>query len=138
MEIVATVVTCIVSAISATVVALINSNARSAKTEQKFADALEQIQREQNDIREQLGTMAETLSQFKDTSDKFDAKLMNAFKAVARDRISQGHRYFMQKKQITESSKQSMHLIYECYKNMGGNGYVTTEMNDIDNLPVIN
>lgn len=138
MEIAATVVTCIVSAISATVVAMINSNARSAKTEQKFADALEQIQRELNDTREQLGSMSETLNLFKDTSDKFDVKLMNAFKAVARDRISQGHRYFMQKKQITESSKQSMHAIYECYKSMGGNGYVTTEMNDIDNLPVVN
>ena len=71
-----------------------------------------QLKGDVQDIKENVETMSATLNQFKAKSDEFDDKLQDAFKAIAKDRISQGHRYFMQKGYITESSKESMHAIF--------------------------
>ena len=158
---IATVVGMVITGVFSTVVAIINSNSRQARTEQKFLDAQEQMQKNLDAINKRMGELSETdsccvrlredvkdikanienlaatLEQFKATSDVFDEKLQNAFMAIASDRISQGHRYFMQRGEITESSKMSLHKIYESYKAFGGNGYVETEMEDIDTLTVI-
>lgn len=158
---IATVIGMVITGVFSTVVAIINSNARQARTEQKFLDSQEQMQKnldtindrleelsetdsccvrlqgDVQDIKANIENLAATLEQFKATSDDFDEKFCNAFIALASDRISQGHRYFMARGEITESSKMSLHRIYESYKSFGGNGYVETEMNDLDELTVV-
>lgn len=158
-QIIATVISCVVSAVSATLIALINSNARQAKTEQKFEDWFDAIKKENTEtkerllelqetdsccvtlqgdvaeIKENISLMSATLNQFKAHSDEFDAKLKKGFVALAGDSIEQAHRYYMQRGYITESSKKSVHAIYDCYKDFEGNGYEDVNMRDIDSLP---
>lgn len=158
---IATVIGMIVTGVFSTVVAIINSNARQARSEQKSLDAQEQMQKELdsinkrllelretdsccsllvddvNDIKGNLKELSATINQFKATSDEFDDQLRKAFQSIARDRISQAHRYFMPRGEITESSKQAIYSIFESYKELGGNGYVDREIEDLDRLTVI-
>lgn len=160
-QLLVTIFTCIVAAVSSTVVALINSNARQARSEQKFTDLFDAMQNNLNslnrrmnelsetdscckilkgdvaDIKETVNLLAQEVVNLKESSEEFDAKSQEAFKAIAADRISQAHRYFKQKGEITESSKKSMHLIYESYKSFGGNGYIEAEMKYLDSLPEV-
>lgn len=158
---IATVIGMIITGVFSTVVAIINSNARQARTEQKVADNQEAMQTNLDainkrlnelsetdsccvllkddvaDIKETINMLAQEVVNLKESSEEFDAKSQEAFKAIAADRISQAHRYFKQKGEITESSKKSMHLIYESYKSFGGNGYIEAEMKFLDSLPEV-
>ena len=130
-----TILGMVITGVFSTVAAIINSNARQARTEQKFLDAQETMQKNLDSLNKRMNELSETdsccsqlkgdveeiketvtmLAQevvtIKESSEVFDEKLQNAFKAIAADRISQAHRYFMNKGEITESSKKSIHLI---------------------------
>lgn len=158
---VVTILTCLIASVSATIVALINANSRQAKSEQKMLDAIENLNKELSGaknrieelsdtdnsyanlkidvdiIKEDLKELAASLNQFKATSDANDELAKQALLAFSKDRLDQGHRYFMRLGYIDESSKKSLHAVYEAYTALGGNSYVPGEMADIDKLTVI-
>lgn len=159
MEQAITILGIIVSALASCAVAIINSNAQRAKTEQKVEDTFSVIKENLSsvnerldelketdscctilkddvaDIKENITLMSATLNQFKANSDEFDSKMKVGFIALASDSIEQAHRYYMQKGYITESSKKSVHAVYDSYKEFGGNGYEDRNIVDIDSLP---
>lgn len=159
---VVTIITCLIASVSATLVALINSNSRQAKSEQKMLDAIENLNKELSgakkrieelsdtdnccaslkvdvdDIKGEMQAMAALLNQFKATSDANDEMIKEGFKNFAKDRLNQGHRYFMNLGYIDEKSKESLHAVYKTYKDCKGNTFIDGEMKDIDELPEVN
>lgn len=157
-----TILTCLIASVSATIVALINANSRQAKSEQKMLDAIENLNKELSgaknrieelsdtdsccaslkvdvdDIKIELQAMSASLNQFKATSDANDEMIKEGFKNFAKDRLNQGHRYFMNLGYIDEKSKESLHGVYKTYKECKGNTFIDAEMKDIDELPEIN
>ena len=145
-----------------TVTAIINSNARQARTEQAFKDAQEQMQKNLDSLNKRMGELSETdsccallqndvaeikeniqllsatVNQFKAESDQADEATKETLKALCRDRINQGHRYFMRRGEIDERSKESLLSIADCYLDvLEGNSFVKAEVKDIKELTVV-
>ena len=152
----------VVTGVFSTVTAIINSNARQARTEQAFKDAQEQMQKNLDSLNKRMGELSETdscctllqsdvaeikeniqllsatVNQFKAESDQADEATKETLKALCRDRINQGHRYFMRRGEIDERSKESLLSIADCYLDvLEGNSFVKAEVKDIKELPVV-
>lgn len=72
------------------------------------------------------------------------AKIENDFdiqkksqQALLRDRILQGARFHRGLKGISVAERDSLELMYEQYHELGGNGTVTSAMEEIRKLPII-
>lgn len=99
-------------------------------------DSCKMLSKDFDEFREMLTTTSATLNQFKAESDLADEALKETMKAICRDRINQGHRYFMKRGSIDERSKESLLSIGECYiKILNGNTFVESEIKDLNSLP---
>ena len=162
IETILTILGIIVTGVFSTVTAIINSNARQARTEQAFKDAQEQMQKNLDSLNKRMGELSETdsccvrlqgdvaeikesievlsatVNQFKAESDLADDATRETLKALCRDRINQGHRYFMKRGEIDERSKESILSIGDCYLEvLKGNSFVEEEIEDIKGLNVV-
>lgn len=162
-QIIATVISCVVSAVSATLIALINSNARQAKTEQKFEDWFDAIKKENAQIQKRLNELSETdscctvlkddvslikenitvmaasINQLKAESVQADALQMKTNMLMLRHAINEGYRVFKEIGSIDQKSLDSLCALGDIYldkKSYNGNSFVEEEMNTIRNLPV--
>ena len=62
--------------------------------------------------------------------------IKKAQSALIRDRIVQGHAYFMEKESIELHALRSFEEMYSAYKNLGENGFVDQLMEDIHELNI--
>lgn len=157
------IVCIIISSKNATNTAIINSNARAAQTEQKFTDAIEQVQKEQVEIKKRLNELSETdsccvllkddvaqikenitvmaasINQLKAESVQADALQMKTNMLMLRHAINEGYRVFKEIGSIDQKSLDSLCALGDIYldkKSYNGNSFVEEEMNTIRNLPV--
>ena len=59
-----------------------------------------------------------------------------ALKALCRDRILQGYRYYKQHGGISTQDLESMTKLYNAYHGLGGNSIITTVFEKIKNMPL--
>ena len=162
MEAFIQVLSIVVAAIASTTAAIINSNARQAKTEQMLTDNITQLKKDYDDVKVRLSELSETdsccvvlkddvadikdnlvtlsaaINQFKAESDMADKAMKETLKSLCRDRINQGHRYFMRRGEIDERSKESILAIGDCYLDiLEGNTFVAEEIEDLKKLKVV-
>ena len=67
-----------------------------------------------------------------DVNNKMKASLL----ASTRDRINQAHDYYMKKDFIGTHSLYIIEQLYESYKELGGNSFISDQMKDIHSLEV--
>ena len=60
-----------------------------------------------------------------------------ALRALCRDRISQGYRYYKSKSGVSMQDLETMSKLYDAYHNLGGNGTITAVYEKICELPII-
>lgn len=68
---------------------------------------------------------------------KRDAAINNALRALCRDRILQGYRYYKRHNGITAQDLETMSKLYEAYHALGGNGTITAVYDKILALPIL-
>ena len=129
--------------ITSTLIAVLNSNSRAARAEQKAADMQSKIQEEIDRLVQSVSAtndglmdISASLQQFKAESIMSDEQLKKGILSMAKDCINSRHKKFLLKGYIDDNSKEALHTVYEVYKELGGNSFVETEMQDIDRLPV--
>lgn len=156
------IVCIIISSKNATNTAIINSNARAAQTEQKFTDAIEQVQKEQVEIKKRLDELSDTdsccvilkddvaqikenitvmsaaLNQLKAESKQADELQMKTNMLMLRHSINEGYRVFKQVGSIDQKSKDSLLALGDVYvKEYKGNSFVEDELDYIRQLEVV-
>ena len=156
------VVCMIISSKNATNTAIINSNARAAQTEQKFTDAIEQVRKENEEIKERLNQLSETdsccvilkddvalikenlevmsasLNQLKAESTQADALQMKTNMLQLRHSINEGYRVFKEQGSIDQKSKDSLLALGDVYiKEYNGNSFVEDELDYLRTLKVV-
>lgn len=163
METAVTVLGIVISAMASCAVAIINSNAQRAKTEQKVEDTFAVIkdtlssvnQRldslEETDscctilkddvaqIKEEITVMAASINQLKAESQQADALQMKTNMLMLRHAINEGYRVFKDLGHIDQKSLDSLCALGDIYldkKCYNGNSFVHEEMNTIRSLPV--
>lgn len=65
-----------------------------------------------------------------------DKAINESLRALCRDRILQGYRYYKQNDGITMQDLETMTKLYKAYHNLGGNGTITAVYEKILNLPI--
>lgn len=60
----------------------------------------------------------------------------NALRALCRDRILQGYRYYKRNGGITPPDLETMTKLYNAYHSLGGNGTITAVYDKIRELPL--
>lgn len=99
--------------LNATIIAL------EAKITEHFADVDKRLDNFEKDL--------QLLKEFDEGADDVQINMM-------RDRISQGHRYFMTKGSIDEHSYRTLCDLYAAYERRGGNSYAHTIMDALHQL----
>lgn len=163
METAVTVLGIVVSALASCAVAIINSNAQRAKTEQRIDDTFAVIKdniasvnerlnelsetdsccvRLQDDvaqIKEEITIMAASINQLKAESTQADALQMKTNMLMLRHAINEGYRVFNDIGHIDQKSLDSLCALGDIYldKNgYNGNSFVEAEMESIRKLPI--
>ena len=67
---------------------------------------------------------------------KRDAAINDALRALCRDRILQGYRYYKTNGGITAQDLETMTILYNAYHNLSGNGTITAIYEKILALPI--
>ena len=62
--------------------------------------------------------------------------LRQGTQAILRDRLVQGHRYWMDKGAISYTDKENYLNMYNMYHNLGSNGVMDSLVEDIKRLPL--
>lgn len=65
-----------------------------------------------------------------------DDAINESLRALCRDRILQGYRYYKEHDGITTQDLETMTKLYRAYHNLGGNGTITTVYEKILQLPI--
>ncbi len=65
-----------------------------------------------------------------------DEAINLALKALCRDRILQGYRYYKRHGGISAQDLETMNKLYNAYHDLGGNGTITSVFERIKNLPL--
>lgn len=65
-----------------------------------------------------------------------DKAIIESLRALCRDRILQGYRYYKEHDGITMQDLETMTKLYKAYHNLGGNGTLTAVYEKILNLPI--
>ena len=60
----------------------------------------------------------------------------NALRALCRDRILQGYRYYRQQGSVSTAELESMTKLYDAYHSLGGNGTISAVYDKICDLPL--
>jgi hypothetical protein len=90
----------------------------------------------QNSVDKQISEIREQLDQLSKSQKDVNKKMKSALLASTRDRINQAHDYYMRKDFIGAHSLYIIEQLYESYKELGGNSFISDQMNDIHSLEV--
>ena len=90
----------------------------------------------QNSVDKQISEIREQLDQLSKSQNDVNKKMKSALLASTRDRINQAHDYYMRKDFIGAHSLYIIEQLYESYKELGGNSFISDQMNDIHSLEV--
>lgn len=90
----------------------------------------------QNSVDKQISEIREQLDQLSKSQNDVNKKMKSALLASTRDRINQAHDYYMRKNFIGAHSLYIIEQLYESYKELGGNSFISDQMNDIHSLEV--
>lgn len=67
---------------------------------------------------------------------KREQAINEALRALCRDRILQGYRYYKRNNGISAQDLETMNKLYGAYHALGGNGTITTIWQKINDLPL--
>lgn len=162
MELIVAISTCVISAVASCLVAIINSNARQARSEQKSLDAQDALYKELNSVNARLAELKETdscctmlkddvaaikenisemsaaVSQLKAESQQADAIMMKTNMLMLRHSINEGYRIFKEQGSIDKESKDSLLALGDIYLNeYKGNSFVEDELEILRKLPMV-
>lgn len=90
----------------------------------------------QNSVDKQISEIREQLDQLSKSQKDVNKKMKSALLASTRDRINQAHDYYMRKDFIGAHSLYIIEQLYESYKELGGNNFISDQMKDIHSLEV--
>lgn len=90
----------------------------------------------QNSVDKQISEIREQLDQLSKSQNDVNKKMKSALLASTRDRINQAHDYYMRKDFIGAHSLYIIEQLYESYKELGGNSFISDQMKDIHSLEV--
>lgn len=90
----------------------------------------------QTSINEKLEDMNTKLCEFIDSQNSSNESMKSALLASTRDRINQAHDYYMRKKFIGAHSLYVIEELYTTYTKLGGNSFISRQMEDIRELEV--
>lgn len=90
----------------------------------------------QNSVDKQISEIREQLDQLSKSQNDVNKKMKSALLASTRDRINQAHDYYMRKDFIGAHSLYIIEQLYESYKELGGNSFISDQMKDIHGLEV--
>lgn len=90
----------------------------------------------QNSVDKQISEIREQLDQLSKSQKDVNKKMKSALLASTRDRINQAHYYYMRKDFIGAHSLYIIEQLYESYKELGGNSFISDQMKDIHSLEV--
>lgn len=155
MDATATIAGIVMTGVFSTLVAIINSNARSAATEQKFKDTFEVIQKRLDElsdtdsccvalkedvavIKDNISEMAAAINQLKAESSQADTLMMKTNMLLIRHTINDGYRVFAKAGEIDKKTKDSLLALGDVYlKDYHGNSFVEDELNILRELPMV-
>ena len=72
----------------------------------------------------------------KDDRDGSIRALVNAQKVIMIDRVRYLGGKYLERGEILLEEKETLHEMYDAYKELGGNGHLETAMHEVDRLPV--
>lgn len=90
----------------------------------------------QNSVDTQISEIRTQLDKLTKSQNDVNNKMKSALLASARDRINQAHDYYMRKDFIGAHSLYIIEQLYESYKELGGNSFISDQMKDIHGLEV--
>lgn len=90
----------------------------------------------QNSVDTQISEIRTQLDQLTKSQNDVNNKMKSALLASTRDRINQAHDYYMRKDFIGTHSLYIIEQLYESYKELGGNSFISDQMEDIHGLEV--
>ena len=90
----------------------------------------------QNSVDKQISEIREQLDQLSKSQNDVNKKMKSALLASTRNRINQAHDCYMRKDFIGAHSLYIIEQLYESYKELGGNSFISDQMNDIHSLEV--
>lgn len=90
----------------------------------------------QNSVDKQISEIRTQLDQLTKSQNDVNNKMKSALLASTRDRINQAHDYYMRKDFIGTHSLYIIEQLYESYKELGGNSFISDQMKDIHGLEV--
>ena len=90
-----------------------------------FHKLQKETERREADERERLKDLA-----------NHDKAVNDALRALCRDRILQGHRYYKRQGGISHADLETMTKLYNAYHDLGGNGTITAIYEKICDLPL--
>lgn len=90
----------------------------------------------QNSVDTQISEIRTQLDQLTKSQNDVNNKMKSALLASTRDRINQAHDYYMRKDFIGSHSLYIIEQLYESYKELGGNSFISDQMKDIHGLEV--
>lgn len=90
----------------------------------------------QNSVDTQISEIRKQLDDITRSQNDVNTKMKSALLASTRDRINQAHDYYMRKDFIGTHSLYIIEQLYESYKELGGNSFISDQMKDIHDLEV--
>lgn len=90
----------------------------------------------QNSFDTQISEIHTQLDKLTKSQNDVNNKMKSALLASTRDRINQAHDYYMRKDFIGAHSLYIIEQLYESYKELGGNSFISDQMKDIHGLEV--
>lgn len=90
----------------------------------------------QNSFDTQISEISTQLDKLTKSQNDVNNKMKSALLASTRDRINQAHDYYMRKDFIGAHSLYIIEQLYESYKELGGNSFISEQMKDIHGLEV--
>ena len=90
----------------------------------------------QNSVDTQISEIRKQLDELTKSQNDVNNKMKSALLASTRDRINQAHDYYMRKEFIGTHSLYIIEQLYESYKELGGNSFISDQMKDIHSLEV--
>lgn len=91
----------------------------------------------QNSVDLQIADLRKQLDQLSKSQNDVNNEMKASLLASTRDRINQAHDYYMRKDFIGAHSLYIIEQLYESYKQLGGNSFISDQMKDIHSLEVI-
>lgn len=90
----------------------------------------------QNSVDTKISEIRTQLDKLTKSQNDVNNKMKSALLAITRDRINQAHDYYMRKDFIGAHSLYIIEQLYESYKELGGNSFISDQMKDIHGLEV--